>query len=29
MAGELVSFSVVATDNDINATGNMQDVFRS
>tara|TARA_B100000963_G_scaffold97322_2_gene84038 strand:+ start:1849 stop:5277 length:3429 start_codon:yes stop_codon:yes gene_type:complete len=27
MAGELVSFSVVATDNDINATGNMQDVF--
>lgn len=27
MAGELVSFSVVATDNDINTTGNMQDVF--
>ena len=26
MAGELVSFSVVATDNDINSTGNMQDV---
>ncbi len=26
MAGELVSFSVVATDNDINSTGNMQDL---
>ena len=27
MAGELVSFSVVATDNDINSTGNLQEVF--
>lgn len=27
MAGELVSFSVVANDNDINSTGNMQDLF--
>ncbi len=26
MAGELVSFSVVATDTDINSTGNMQDI---
>jgi len=26
MAGEVVSFSVVATDNDINATGNLQDL---
>ena len=26
MAGELVNFSVVATDNDINSTGNMQDL---
>jgi gliding motility-associated-like protein len=26
MAGELVSFSVVSTDNDINSTGNMQDL---
>ena len=27
MAGELVEFDVVATDSDINATGNMQEVF--
>ena len=27
MAGELVSFSVVATDNDINSTGGMQNIF--
>jgi gliding motility-associated-like protein len=27
MAGELVSFSVIATDNDINSSGNMQNIF--
>ena len=27
MAGELVSFSVVSTDNDINSTGGMQNIF--
>ena len=26
MAGEIVSFSVVAKDNDINTTGNLQDL---